>query len=112
FGNFSDVHLTVLFCQSVRQYLKQINIFLDTSAEFLFKLGQKFNIEFVIDRVKKFLMNTKGWCNARKLQFAEKYSLSDLHDHCFDKLITLQDFVDLKASYFYYDLPFKMKAEL
>ncbi|GMR54651.1 hypothetical protein PMAYCL1PPCAC_24846, partial [Pristionchus mayeri] len=84
----------------------------DHSAECLLKLGKQFNITFLIDRAEKFLIDTIGWCNKKKLSISDKYMLSDLHDHCLNKLTTLQDFIDVKESSIYYDLSFKMKAEL
>ncbi|GMR54605.1 hypothetical protein PMAYCL1PPCAC_24800, partial [Pristionchus mayeri] len=50
----------------------------DVSAEFLLKLGDRFQIVCVIDRVEKFLINSLDVSPTQKLRIADQYNLAGL----------------------------------
>ncbi|GMR54648.1 hypothetical protein PMAYCL1PPCAC_24843, partial [Pristionchus mayeri] len=111
------IDTTCACLQEFNEFLRVIHPFCapirDHTAEFLLKLGKQFKISFVMDLAEKFLINTIGWCNIKKLEIADKYSLRNLHVSLFINVVELNSMLNFpQKSSIYYDLSFKMKAEL
>ncbi|VDD93455.1 unnamed protein product [Enterobius vermicularis] len=64
------------------------------NVEFLLELGDKFEIQFVIDECERFLMRSDDISIATKLLWADQYSLAKLHDVC---VRTFKSPMDIKA---------------
>ncbi|GMR54615.1 hypothetical protein PMAYCL1PPCAC_24810, partial [Pristionchus mayeri] len=84
----------------------------DVSAEFLLKLGDRFQIVCVIDRVEKFLINSLDVSPTQKLRIADQYNLAGLQKHFFSIMKTTWDFQRVMDSSIYRDLSSDMKAVL
>ncbi|GMR54762.1 hypothetical protein PMAYCL1PPCAC_24957, partial [Pristionchus mayeri] len=66
------------------------------SAEFLLKLGDRFQIVSLIDRAEIF--DYEDISNMEKLRIADKYRLFGMQEHCISTLSTTMDFKDLQES--------------
>ncbi|GMR55125.1 hypothetical protein PMAYCL1PPCAC_25320, partial [Pristionchus mayeri] len=77
---------------------KKIN---ESSAEYLLKLADRFNIMILVDRAESFIINTSDISNLDKLRIADKYSLNGLKEHSISKLTTTKDFKAIKKSPIY-----------
>ncbi|GMS99507.1 hypothetical protein PENTCL1PPCAC_21682 [Pristionchus entomophagus] len=84
----------------------------DESAEFLLKLGDRFLIPYVMDRSEKFLIFSSMISNTEKLRIADHYRLFGLQCHCLSKLVTRQNFLDVKESTIYTKLSCETKSAL
>ncbi|GMR54608.1 hypothetical protein PMAYCL1PPCAC_24803, partial [Pristionchus mayeri] len=84
----------------------------ENSAEFLLKLGDRFQIVCAIDRAEKFLIESHEVSRMEKLRIADQYNLAGLQKHCFSYLKTTADFQKVMYSPMYRDLSNEMKANL
>ncbi|GMS78265.1 hypothetical protein PENTCL1PPCAC_440, partial [Pristionchus entomophagus] len=84
----------------------------DESAEFLLKLGDRFLIPYVVDRSEKFLIFSSMISNTKKLRIADQNRLFGLQCHCLSKLVTRQNFLEVKESTIYAKLSYETKSAL
>ncbi|KAH7693549.1 BTB/POZ domain-containing protein, partial [Aphelenchoides avenae] len=66
------------------------------NVEFLLELGDKFEIQYVIDECEKFLMHTEDITVVNKLVWADQYCLAKLQDVCMRTFKTTTDVKQLK----------------
>ncbi|GMS98948.1 hypothetical protein PENTCL1PPCAC_21123, partial [Pristionchus entomophagus] len=67
----------------------------DQSAEYLLKLGDRFQIACVMERSEKFLITSTDASAIEKLRIANKYKLVGLKQRCLNSLETVQQFKDI-----------------
>ncbi|KAI1721579.1 MATH domain-containing protein [Ditylenchus destructor] len=82
------------------------------NVEFLLELGDKFEIQFVIDECEKFLMCTNEVSTVTKLLWADQYCLAKLQDVCIRTFKTTSDVKTLKQMEEYRSLSDQTKAAL
>ncbi|GMR55006.1 hypothetical protein PMAYCL1PPCAC_25201, partial [Pristionchus mayeri] len=82
-----------------------------TSAKFLLKLADRFQIECVLERIEMFMMDCEC-TNAVKLKTADEFRLSMLQEHCLSNMKTVQDVKSVEDSPYYSDLSDGMKAAI
>ncbi|GMT01693.1 hypothetical protein PENTCL1PPCAC_23867, partial [Pristionchus entomophagus] len=63
----------------------------DRNVLHILKLGDRFQIERVVDLSVKYLTQSKGFDAANKLLIADQYRLVSLKDHCLQSFTTLSD---------------------
>ncbi len=68
------------------------------SVEFLLKLGDRFQIQYVMDNCVKFLMKTEEISMIRKLLWADQYHLASLQDACIRSYADVEEIEDLKST--------------
>ncbi|GMR54690.1 hypothetical protein PMAYCL1PPCAC_24885, partial [Pristionchus mayeri] len=68
----------------------------DGSAEFLLRLGDRFQIKCAIERAEDFYIDQSNVSNIEQLRVSDKYKLFGLQEHCLSQLKTTQDFKDIK----------------
>ncbi|VDN51133.1 unnamed protein product [Dracunculus medinensis] len=82
------------------------------NVEFLLELGDKFEIQFVIDECERFLMRSDDIAVVTKLVWADQYCLAKLQDVCVRTFKTPNDIKILKQSEEYKNLSDTTKAAL
>uniref|UniRef100_A0A915EKE2 BTB domain-containing protein n=1 Tax=Ditylenchus dipsaci TaxID=166011 RepID=A0A915EKE2_9BILA len=82
------------------------------NVEFLLELGDKFEIQFVIDECEKFLMRTEDITVVTKLVWADQYCLAKLQDVCIRTFKNTNDVKCLKQLEEYRNLSDTTKAAL
>uniref|UniRef100_A0A1I7Y2H8 BTB domain-containing protein n=1 Tax=Steinernema glaseri TaxID=37863 RepID=A0A1I7Y2H8_9BILA len=82
------------------------------NVEFLLELGDKFEIQFVMDECENFLMRTDDIAVVTKLVWADQYTLARLHDACIRTLKTVTEIKALKATEEYKNFSDTTKAAL
>ncbi|GMR54367.1 hypothetical protein PMAYCL1PPCAC_24562, partial [Pristionchus mayeri] len=82
------------------------------NVEYLLDLGDKFQIQFVIDEAEKFLMGTDDIQVVTKLLWADQYCLARLQDSCIRTFKSAAEIKNLKSSEEYKNLSDKTKAAL
>lgn len=70
----------------------------DGNFDYLLKLGDRFEIDVVMDKVERFLIGSSELRTAAKLELAGRYRLPELQVLCFDTLQTVNDVTDLKKT--------------
>uniref|UniRef100_A0A0M3IUL2 BTB domain-containing protein n=1 Tax=Ascaris lumbricoides TaxID=6252 RepID=A0A0M3IUL2_ASCLU len=63
----------------------------EENVEFLLKLGDRFEIEFVIDECERFLIRSEQVAVVTKLYWADLYRLVKLQDACLRQLRTINE---------------------
>ncbi|GMR54593.1 hypothetical protein PMAYCL1PPCAC_24788, partial [Pristionchus mayeri] len=74
----------------------------DKSAEYLLRLGDRFQIAILMDRVEEFLVNYYDHSNigdADMLRIADKYRLHGLMERTLSELKTTEDFQEIEQSH-------------
>ncbi|GMR55044.1 hypothetical protein PMAYCL1PPCAC_25239, partial [Pristionchus mayeri] len=78
-----------------KEFIKMLNVIYQTnkmvendSAEFLLKLGDQFQIESVIERAERSLIDNRNLPIPEKMEIADQYNMYALKEHCFAKLTT------------------------
>ncbi|VDM48949.1 unnamed protein product [Toxocara canis] len=82
------------------------------NVEFLLELGDKFEIQFVIDECERFLMRSDDIAVITKLVWADQYCLAKLQDVCVRTFKTTSDIKALKQTEEYKNLSDTTKAAL
>ncbi|TKR93936.1 hypothetical protein L596_008297 [Steinernema carpocapsae] len=82
------------------------------NVEFLLELGDKFEIQYVMDECENFLMRTDDITVVTKLVWADQYTLAKLHDACIRTLKTVPDIKALKTHEEYKNFSDTTKAAL
>uniref|UniRef100_A0A915AYA5 Uncharacterized protein n=1 Tax=Parascaris univalens TaxID=6257 RepID=A0A915AYA5_PARUN len=82
------------------------------NVEFLLELGDKFEIQFVIDECERFLMRSDDIAVITKLVWADQYCLAKLQDVCVRTFKTTTDIKALKQTEEYKNLSDTTKAAL
>ncbi|KAK0425658.1 hypothetical protein QR680_009305 [Steinernema hermaphroditum] len=82
------------------------------NVEFLLELGDKFEIQYVMDECENFLMRTDDIAVVTKLVWADQYTLAKLHDACIRTLKTVPEIKALKATEEYKNFSDTTKAAL
>ncbi|KAL6729199.1 hypothetical protein Aduo_000276 [Ancylostoma duodenale] len=82
------------------------------NVEFLLELGDKFEIQFVIDECERFLMSTEDIAIVTKLVWADQYCLAKLQDACVRTFKSVNDIKALKLTEEYKNLSDTTKAAL
>ncbi|KAJ1363595.1 BTB and MATH domain-containing protein 38 [Parelaphostrongylus tenuis] len=82
------------------------------NVEFLLELGDKFEIQFVIDECERFLMYTEDIAIVTKLVWADQYCLAKLQDTCVRTFKNVNDIKALKLTEEYKNLSDATKAAL
>ncbi len=68
------------------------------SVEFLLKLGDRFQIQYVMDKCVKFLMKTEEIPKIRKLVLADRYRLASVQDACIRSYTDIEEIEKLKTA--------------
>uniref|UniRef100_A0A914Z9J7 BTB domain-containing protein n=1 Tax=Panagrolaimus superbus TaxID=310955 RepID=A0A914Z9J7_9BILA len=89
-----------------------MNVFLAENVEYLLELGDKFQIQFVMDVCEKFLQTTTEIQCIQKLVWADTYAFSNLHHACIQSLDSLNAFKRLKSHEEYRKISDTTKAAL
>ncbi|GMR59922.1 hypothetical protein PMAYCL1PPCAC_30117, partial [Pristionchus mayeri] len=76
----------------------------DDSVENLLKLGDRFEIAYLIDRAEKFLIDSERVSNVQKLLLAERYKLCGLQTSILSELHDAHDFKKIQESPIYSEL--------
>ncbi|GMR55017.1 hypothetical protein PMAYCL1PPCAC_25212 [Pristionchus mayeri] len=84
----------------------------DESVTFLLKLGNRFQIEYIIERAELVLIESQKFSNVEKLKFVDQYRLPVLQKRCLSELKTTQDCKDLMKSPIYHSLSDAMKIAI
>ncbi|GMT01599.1 hypothetical protein PENTCL1PPCAC_23773, partial [Pristionchus entomophagus] len=71
--------------------------FSDENVDYLLKLGDQFDIDWVVSQCEQFLVTSTKFTVASKLVFASRFRLFVLQVHCLDQLKTAQDVKELKV---------------
>ncbi|PIO66406.1 hypothetical protein TELCIR_11884 [Teladorsagia circumcincta] len=82
------------------------------NVEFLLELGDKFEIQFVIDECERFLISTEDIPIVTKLVWADQYCLAKLQDACVRTFKCVNDIKGLKLTEEYKNLSDTTKAAL
>ncbi|PAV90569.1 hypothetical protein WR25_13249 [Diploscapter pachys] len=82
------------------------------NVEYLLELGDKFEVQFVLDECEKFLQNTKEINTVTKLVWADQYLLSKLQDKCIQSLTSWQDIRRLRPNEEWKNISDSTKAAL
>lgn len=82
------------------------------NVEFLLELGDKFEIQFVMDECERFLMRSDDIAVVTKLVWADQYCLAKLQDVCVRTFKTTGDIKALKLTEEYKSLSDTTKAAL
>ncbi|GMR54597.1 hypothetical protein PMAYCL1PPCAC_24792, partial [Pristionchus mayeri] len=83
------------------------------SAEYLLKLGDRFQIVNLIDSVEKFLINyNRSLSDMHVLRIADKYNLHALMERCLSNFETMEDFKSIEESSIFEDLSPKTSSSL
>jgi len=82
------------------------------NVEFLLELGDKFEIQFVIDQCEQFLMRSEDIPIVTKLVWADQYCLAKLQDVCIRTFKQTADIKSLKQTEEYKNLSDTTKAAL
>nr|CDJ89257.1 MATH and BTB:POZ domain containing protein [Haemonchus contortus] len=82
------------------------------NVEFLLELGDKFEIQFVIDECERYLISTEDIPIVTKLVWADQYCLAKLQDACVRTFKCVNDIKALKLTEEYKNLSDTTKAAL
>jgi hypothetical protein len=82
------------------------------NVEYLLELGDKFQIQFVMDQCEKFLQTSTEITTIQKLVWADTYAFSGLHHACIQSLDTPGHFKRLRTQDEYRKLSDTTKAAL
>lgn len=82
------------------------------NVEFLLELGDKFEVQYVIEECERFLTNTEEIPIITKLVWADQYSLARLQDVCVKTFKSLAEIKNLKSLEEYKNLSDATKAAL
>jgi hypothetical protein len=82
------------------------------NVEFLLELGDKFQVQYVMDECERFLIHTKEIPIITKLVWADQYELAQLQDICVRTFKTPIDIKNLKTTEEYKNLSDATKAAL
>ncbi|GMS79117.1 hypothetical protein PENTCL1PPCAC_1292 [Pristionchus entomophagus] len=84
----------------------------DESAEYILKLGDRFQITNLIDDAEEVLTKSVSLSIPEKLRLADKYRLEGLLTKCLSALKKTRDIQKIKDSPIYKDLSSDMKVTL
>ncbi|GMR54575.1 hypothetical protein PMAYCL1PPCAC_24770 [Pristionchus mayeri] len=70
----------------------------EANLGYLLKLGDRFEVEVVVDQIEKFLIKSTKFSLAAKLVIADQYRLFGLQGHCLDRLTSVRKVTDLSNS--------------
>ncbi|GMT01581.1 hypothetical protein PENTCL1PPCAC_23755 [Pristionchus entomophagus] len=88
------------------------NKFKDKDVESLLKLGDRFDIDWLIYRCEQYLITSSNLDVAAKLVLSSRYRLTALQAHCLYQLKSIKDVADLKDSPNFNDLPYPINLVL
>ncbi|GMT02618.1 hypothetical protein PENTCL1PPCAC_24792, partial [Pristionchus entomophagus] len=83
-----------------------------TTYKTILDLAERFKVQFVLDKVEQFLINTNQVKPAKKMLLAEQYRLESLTKHCFNSFKTLQAVKELEKKTAFTKLSMSLKAAL
>ncbi|CAJ0593526.1 unnamed protein product [Cylicocyclus nassatus] len=121
FGKFSEREKREIAVEDVilEEFIELLNVVYPShkpistdNVEFLLELGDKFEIQFVIDECERFLMSTEDIAIVTKLVWADQYCLAKLQDACVRTFKSVNDIKALKLTEEYKNLSDTTKAAL
>ncbi|GMR54751.1 hypothetical protein PMAYCL1PPCAC_24946, partial [Pristionchus mayeri] len=117
FGEHSDKNKSEFELDDVdrEEFIELLNVIYPSnnkitvdSAEYLLKLGDRYKIMVVVDRVVNFLIDSDAVSPENKLRIADKYKLSELQKKCLSSL-RRSDFTRIEESAIFKNLSDAMK---
>ncbi|CAB3404146.1 unnamed protein product [Caenorhabditis bovis] len=121
FSNFSEREKRKIKVEDVifEEFVELLNVIYPShrpinaeNVEFLLELGDKFEIQYVIDECERFLISTDDIANITKLVWADQYYLAKLQDTCLQTIKDVSEVRALKATEEYKNLSDATKAAL
>ncbi|CAI5441504.1 unnamed protein product [Caenorhabditis angaria] len=121
FSNFKEREKKEIVVEDVvfEEFIELLNVVYPShksvngeNVEFLLELGDKFEIQYVIDECEKFLITSEEIATITKLVWADQYYLAKLQDSCLRTFKSVAEVKALKLTEEYKNLSDATKAAL